>query len=84
MDDRDFTEKVEGFWRNRGHEWSAEKAQNHFALHGAAQRSAALDQLDAELRNVEPSMGNMRKYSELHELRQDLDRIHHSLLKNRR
>jgi hypothetical protein len=78
-DDRTFIEKTESFWNNRGLEWSPEKARDHFALHGPRQRAEAMDQLDSELRSCEPTMGNMRKYSELHELRQDLDRIHHSL-----
>jgi hypothetical protein len=83
-DDRDFLEKTEQFWRNRGHEWSPGQAQEHFKLYGPRKRSEALDQLDAELRSVEPTMENLRKMTELGELRQDLDVIHHTLLKVRR
>jgi hypothetical protein len=83
-DDRDFAEKTQDYWANRGHEWSAEKAQEHFSLHGPHKRAEAMDQLDAELRSIEPAMGRLREYTELHELKQKLGQIHHTLIRAKR
>ena len=54
-DDRDFSEKVESFWSNRGLEWSPDKALEHFTLYGPRKRSEALDLLDQEYRAFEPN-----------------------------
>jgi hypothetical protein len=76
----DFIDRMESTWKNwHGDEWSPEKATQNFQLYGPGKRAAALDQFDAELRDVEPTMENMRRYTELAELRQNLDTVHHTL-----
>ncbi len=84
-DDRDFLERIEDTWKNwHGEEWSPEKQRQYFLLHGPAKRAAALDQFDTELRNIEPTLENLRRISEMVELRQTMDDDHHRALKTGR
>jgi hypothetical protein len=81
MAEKDFIERTADHWRNRGLEWSPENAVQNFRLYGPSKRSEALDQFDSELAAVEPTVGNIRKYLEMTELRQAMDDEHHMLLK---
>jgi hypothetical protein len=80
-DDDGFIAKTENFWRNRGLEWSPEKALDHFMLYGPKKRAEAMDQIDEELRNFEPTTENLRQMMELREIRQNFDAVHHQAMK---
>ena len=80
-DEKDFLERTADYWRNRGLDWSPESTVENFGLHGPRKRAEALDQLDTELANFEPTTENMRKGAEMLGLRRNLREVHHNLLK---
>ena len=59
-DEKDFLERTADYWNNRGLDWSPESTVENFGLHGPRKRAEALDQLDTELANFEPTRENMR------------------------
>jgi hypothetical protein len=83
-EDNDFFDRTQAHWSNRGQEYSPEAAVNNFKLYGPRKRAEALDQLDSEIRNFEPSMENLRKVTELSDLGQQLRDTHDALLKAKR
>jgi hypothetical protein len=87
-DDRDLTKQIEDTHRNwSGGEWTPQVTINQFRIRGPAQRSQILDQFDSELSKVDTSSdseGNLRKISELTDLRARLDLEHRLMLRNRR
>jgi len=87
-DDRDLTQQLEDTFRNwTGGEWTPEATVIQFRIRGSGQRSQILDQFDSELRKVDTSShseNNLRKISELTDLRARLDLEHRTMLRNRR
>ena len=64
----DFFDMMEKHWRNRGDEFTPDKFLDNYSLYGPRQRSEAKDQMDAFLRDAEPTVANMRDISAMVEL----------------
>jgi hypothetical protein len=64
-------------WTGEAH--GPEKILEEFHLYGHAKRATALDEFDDHLRTADTS--NLRKFSDLHNLRSKMDKVHHALRK---
>jgi hypothetical protein len=88
-DDRDLTQELEQTWANwtGGDDWTPEKTVHQFRVRGPGQRAGILDTFDKKLSQVDTSShseNNLRKISELMDLRARLDLEHRTMLRNRR
>lgn len=79
-DKPDFIERTASVSRNwTGEEWGPDESLRAFQLYGPDRRAATLDEMDQQLREIEPT--NLRRYAQLNALRRDMDRVHHNLRK---
>jgi hypothetical protein len=84
-DDNDFIEKVsKTFERWTGTEWSPEASVANFAIYGKAKRIEALEQIDQAVKEMTPTSGNLRRYSQLTALQRDVETLHQRLIKEGR
>jgi hypothetical protein len=82
-DDRDFVERSKSIAEKfTGRPASIDDIADEFAIHGIRKRVAALEDLDAELREeIDSSVHNLRRRAQLIELRRKMGSVHAALRK---
>ena len=82
MSDDDFIERVEkNHERWTGEKWSPEKTLENFPLYGRAKRIEALEQIESAVKATNPTMGDLRRYSQLTALQREVENLHQRMIK---
>jgi hypothetical protein len=85
-DDRDFIERADSITGSMyGQPMSIDRIAENFALYGLKKRVDALEGFDSELRSeIDSGPHNLRRRSQLMELRRKMSEVHDALRKARR